>query len=74
MVGPNAYLLTRGPVSFLEVINVSHPANMTQVSLYNLGNAIAITVVGTTAYVAHWSAGLMMLDVSNPGNPLLLSR
>ena len=36
------------------------------------GNATAVTVVGTIAYVADGQAGLQLIDVSTPGLPALL--
>ena len=32
-----------------------------------------ITPDGTKAYLAHWDAGLILLDISNPANPQLVS-
>lgn len=59
--------------SAILAVNVSDPASMSlsgslEVAAAADGDAFATFVEGTTAYVAYGSAGLRILDVTNPGN------
>lgn len=36
------------------------------------GLAFSVTVVGDTAYVAHWNSGLQVIDISNPQSPEII--
>ncbi len=70
VVGTTAYVVdgTEG----LQILDVSHPANVVRLGGYNPGNAVGVQVVGTTAYLADWDAGLQILDVSNPAHVVRL--
>jgi hypothetical protein len=54
----------------LRVVDVSTPANPTEVGFYDTPrSAYGVAVSGSTVYVADWSRGLRVVDVSTPANP-----
>ncbi len=55
----------------LMIVDVSDPSNPQQVGFYSTGgdSAVAVSVLGTYAYVVDVDSGLIALDVSNPANP-----
>jgi hypothetical protein len=54
----------------LRVVDVSDPANPTEVGAYDTpGRAGGVAVSGSTAYVADGDGGLRVVDVSDPANP-----
>ena len=68
VVGDYAYcVLTNG----LEVLDVTDPASPSFVSkLYLHGNAMAIEVAGSYAYVAAGDSGIQIFNVTDPANPI----
>jgi len=56
----------------IRVINITSPATMTQVGLYDwaLGNARSISISGNYAYVANGDDGVRVLDISDPYVPV----
>ena len=51
----------------LVVLDISDPANITQLGAFNTGGlALSVQVVGNLAYVADGSSGLVVLDISDP--------
>jgi hypothetical protein len=60
-----------GTAGWLQVIDVSNPANPVPVGRCNTpGWAGDFEVVGTLAYVADGSPGLTIIDISDPTNPV----
>lgn len=37
-------------------------------------HSVSVDASGTRAYVSHWDAGMVMLDITDPANPVLLGR
>ncbi len=59
---------------YVWVINISNPAAMVMSGYYNTGKHPAkIDVQGDLAYVAMELDGMLILDVSNPANPVLVT-
>lgn len=59
---------------FLQIIDVSDPANPTELGSLDMGNpVIRVFVSGNTAYIVDGSS-LQIIDVSGPTNPIWLSR
>ena len=57
----------------LQIINISNPANPTNVASCNTpGWANSVTVLGRYAYVANGSQGLSIVDVNDPTAPVIL--
>lgn len=61
-----------------EVLDVSHPAQPTRVGALVLAHApndyvlpFAVALAGNLAYVSMYYGGFVIVDVSDPGNPLL---
>ncbi|MBD3286357.1 hypothetical protein GF359_07370 [candidate division WOR-3 bacterium] len=55
----------------LWIYDVSDPANATSLGMFEStrgGGALNVYVVGTTAYLSNWDAGLEILDCSDPAN------
>jgi hypothetical protein len=54
----------------LLILDVNDPANLTELGFYDTpGDAEAVYVFGSIAYIGDGSGGLRMLDVSDPANP-----
>ncbi|HSJ65839.1 MAG TPA: hypothetical protein VK922_18300 [Gemmatimonadaceae bacterium] len=70
------------PVDGVHVIDISDPAVPRQVALFHAGvsHPHDVLVRDGLAFVSHWDAGLIILDVGNglrggsPGNPVEVSR
>lgn len=86
VVGQRAYLTGRfrlNPAPVLAIIDVSNPASPTELGRYggryddqnpeDRNGAAAVDIAGSLAYVADDSAGLKIIDVSNPVSPTLRS-
>lgn len=61
----------------LYIIDKKNPENITEVGHYFMGTAPSIsgvTIAGNYAYVAFTYAGLMIIDVSQPSNPVLVNN
>ncbi len=70
VIGNIAYLPCGG--SGLAIIDVSDPYNPIQLSSFNTpGDARAVTVAGTIAYISDFST-LQIIDISNPSSPSFL--
>ncbi|MGD8569902.1 MAG: Calx-beta domain-containing protein [Gammaproteobacteria bacterium] len=60
----------------LSIVDISNPAKPTQVSYYESnpsGSVVGIAVSGNYAYLADSTAGLQILDISDPTLPKLMS-
>jgi len=56
----------------LRIFNIANPADLTQTSTFvTPGKAFGVQVSGNYAYVADDTAGLLIIDVSNPAAPAL---
>ncbi len=61
-----------GEYGGVRVIDISDPANPSQVGIYNMvGNITDVAVAGDYAFVANQENGLQVLDISDPTNPTL---
>ncbi|HEY0603356.1 MAG TPA: hypothetical protein VGD58_10615, partial [Herpetosiphonaceae bacterium] len=57
----------------LAILDISDPAQPSRRSYLQLPDSpAAADVAGTTAYIADTTAGLQIVDVSNPNSPVLL--
>lgn len=69
--GNKAYISGGKTLGKLWIYDVSDPANATSLGMFEStrgGGALNIYVVGTTAYLSNWDAGLEILDCSDPAN------
>ena len=67
VVGDRAYVACGADSGCLHVLDVSNPSQVSPLGRYDANRAFfAVTVVGTTAYVAAHSEGLHILDVTDP--------
>src|ERR1043166_1596383 len=55
-------------------VDVSQPTSIYRVYLDTPGSALGVSVMGGIAYVADGSAGLQLINVSNPNNLTLLGN
>eukprot|EP01059_Diplonema_ambulator_P008533 TRINITY_DN1818_c0_g1_i4.p1 TRINITY_DN1818_c0_g1~~TRINITY_DN1818_c0_g1_i4.p1 ORF type:complete len:1320 (+),score=337.45 TRINITY_DN1818_c0_g1_i4:58-4017(+) len=70
VVGEYAYLAVTGG---LLIVNVATPSVMSIAANYSLeGLTYALAVANNVVYIASTGAGLVIIDVSNPGSPQLL--
>lgn len=58
----------------LDVVDVRNPAEATEIGGFDTGWGSSIDVDGQTAYVASWSEGLIILDISDPTKPIKLGQ
>ncbi len=58
--------------SEFAVLYVSDPTNITKVGHYDIVSGINICCINNTAFVADYTAGLLILDISNASNPQLI--
>ena len=58
----------------LDVVDVRNPAEATEIGGFDTGWGASIVVDNQTAYVASWSEGLIILDISNPAKPIKLGQ
>jgi len=66
VVGTKAYVLISGA---LLVYNIATPSSPHLLGSYGLPNAQKVSVIDTTAFIASGSAGMQVVDVSNPKTP-----
>ncbi len=68
--GDYAYVTTEGGggSGHLRILDISDPANPSEVGAYSLGWAYGVSVSGEFAYVATYT-GLHVINVSDPTNP-----
>ena len=74
--GTSSVVCTSADYTFMDeglslvILNTSEPANSQLLSRYRVGDIILdIELAGTTVFIGTWSSGIIMLDVSDPGNP-----
>ncbi len=80
--GDYAYLAVDGTGSGLRVLDLSDPSSPTTVASFYAGSSFLhdVYVRDGIAFLAHWDAGLILLDVGNgmaggsPTNPVEISR
>lgn len=78
VVGQLAYVASAlwtgsNQVGALEVFNIASPTNPIPVGTYNTAGAASdVQVVGNRAYLADGAADLLVLGVTNPGNPVFM--
>jgi len=80
--GDYAYLVVDGTGSGMRVLDISDPASPTVVASYYAGQSFLhdVYVRDGLAFLSHWNAGLVILDVGNgvkggsPTNPVEVSR
>ncbi len=80
--GSYAYVAVDGPSGGLRVIDVSDPRRPRAVASFHAGESFIhdVYVRNGLAFVSHWNAGLVILDVGNgmaggsPANPVEVSR
>ena len=58
----------------LHVVDVRNPAEATEIGGFDTGWGASIVVDNQTAYVASWSEGLIILDISDPAKPIKLGQ
>jgi hypothetical protein len=58
----------------LDVVDVRNPAEATEIGGFDTGWGASIDVDNQTAYVASWSEGLIILDISDPAKPIKLGQ
>ncbi|MBN2230707.1 MAG: hypothetical protein JW779_14050 [Candidatus Thorarchaeota archaeon] len=74
VVGDYAYMGNHGTGGGeMRILDVSDPAAIEEAGRFEVGGN-AILVSDCIAYVAGWTDGLLMVDVSDPGQPVLLAR
>ncbi|UCC78821.1 MAG: T9SS type A sorting domain-containing protein [Candidatus Zixiibacteriota bacterium] len=57
----------------LHIINISYPANPTQINLFETDNPTAVAIQGNYAYLtSHYWNSLEIIDVSDPYNPNII--
>ena len=55
----------------LQILNVTDPSDINQTAIYNPGGTVfAVHVEDGTAYLADYQLGLLVVDVSDPENPV----
>lgn len=80
--GDYVYVAADGPGGGLHVVDVSDPMRPTTVATYYAGSSILhdVYVRDGLAFLSHWNAGLVILDVGNgvaggsPASPVEVSR
>jgi hypothetical protein len=58
----------------LHVVDVRNPAEPIEIGGFDTDWGASIAVHNQTAYIASWSTGLIILDVSDPAKPFKLSQ
>jgi len=71
-VADNVAYVLANDFHLVDVRNPSEPVQIGQFDTSDWGSGIA--VVGKTAYVVGWSAGLEIIDVSVPSQPIKIGR
>jgi hypothetical protein len=72
-VDTNFVYMADGYTGSLQIINISDPTNPTFISHFDThGWARGIFIENARAYIANGTAGLAIVDVSDPANPQLL--
>jgi len=59
--------------SSLRLVDVSNPLNPYLRGYYHTNNGCSVAVSGNVAYVADYGVGLLVIDISNPDAPSLIS-
>ena len=80
--GDYAYLVVDGVGNGLRILNISDPENPSVIARFWAGKSFLhdVYVRGGLAFLSHWNAGLVILDVGNgiadgsPENPVEVSR
>lgn len=80
--GDYVYVAADGPGSGLRIVDISDPTHPTTVASYYAGSSFLhdVYVRDGLAFLSHWNAGLVILDVGNgvaggsPSNPAEVSR
>ena len=63
------YLYVANSFDGLMIIDISEPANPTEIGHYDTNNAKDIAIGGDYAYIADTNSGLAINDISDPRNP-----
>ncbi len=72
-IGEPYVALADGPV--LEILDVTAPDNPVEISRISMPTSIrSLCAHGTSVYVADGSAGLLVVDASNPASPYIAGR
>jgi hypothetical protein len=58
----------------LHVVNFRDPAAPVEIGGYDSSWGSSIVIQDQTAYIATWSSGMVILDISNPARPLKLGQ
>lgn len=58
----------------LHVIDVSDPAQAAEIGGYDSSWGASLVIQDQVAYIASWSNGLILLDISNPARPIKLGQ
>ena len=58
----------------LHVVDVRNPAETIEIGGFDTGWGASIVVDNQTAYLASWSEGLIILDISDPAKPIKLGQ
>ncbi|MCA9016629.1 MAG: hypothetical protein KDA77_14955, partial [Planctomycetaceae bacterium] len=72
IVGDIAYLAEYGNGSGLFILDISDPANPSEIGHFSSNYALSVYVTGTIAYLADGYSGLRILDISDPANIIQL--
>ena len=72
-ISGNLALVANSGLGKLQVVDIGVPSNPTLVGSLNVGSLRHVTASGTTAYVSANGNGLVIVDVSNPASPTLVS-
>lgn len=70
--GTHAYITDRYRGK-IDIVDVSNPISPTLPASYSIQEPVQIEISGTLAYVATWTGGLSILDISQPLTPSQLS-
>ncbi len=76
VVGRYAYVVEGQYGYNIHIVDCSDPTNPVELGQLSLGNTMAreIIVKGNYAYIAHSNLGVSVVNVGNPGAPLLATR
>ncbi len=75
--GDYLYVADHGSTGDMLILDVSDPTSIVEVGRINSGTdsfSYRMWVDGTTAYVTDFDKGLLIVDVSDPSNPEILTR
>jgi hypothetical protein len=59
----------------MRILDVEDPSNITQTGFFDDGGSIfGVYVNNTTAYLADYQKGLIVVDIDNPTNPTKIAQ